>query len=125
MSPSTRYGTVTRAPARRRRRRQPAFSAVVTVDRTPATVGYRWRTGSGTGGDPGWRTLDFPAGGDTSRTVEYVELSNETDATHEDSMTVEIGSPVAVESERIPFTVTCRTTSPSPSPSPTGTAASP
>lgn len=103
----------------------PAFSAVVTVDRTPATVGYRWRTGSGTGGDPGWRTLDFPAGGDTSRTVEYVELSNETDATHEDSMTVEIGSPVAVESERIPFTVTCRTTSPSPSPSPTGTAASP
>ncbi|MDX3075044.1 serine/threonine-protein kinase [Streptomyces sp. MI02-7b] len=103
----------------------PAFSAVVTVDRTPATVTYRWRTGSGTGGDPAWRRLDFPAGGDTSRTVEHIEPSYEPDATHEDWMALETGSPEAVESEHVPFTVTCRTASPSPSPSPTGTPASP
>ncbi|MFJ4986147.1 serine/threonine-protein kinase [Streptomyces sp. NPDC088732] len=107
----------------------PAFSAVVTVDRTPARVSYRWRTVSGTGGDPVWRTLDFPAGGDSSRTVEHVELSYLPDATWEDSMTLEIGAPVALVSERVPFTVTCRATSPSvsssSSPSPTGTAASP
>ncbi|MFD3454118.1 serine/threonine-protein kinase [Streptomyces sp. NPDC058691] len=103
----------------------PAFSAVVTVDRTPATVTYRWRTGSGTGGDSGWRTLDFPAGGDTSRTVEHIELSYQPDTTHEDWIAVEIRSPVAVESEHVAFTVTCRAPTATPSPSPTGTPASP
>lgn len=102
----------------------PSFSAVVTVDRTPVTVTYRWTTSNGGSSDPDWKTLDFPAGGQKSRTVEHTELSYRPDATVEDWMAVVVKSPVETESGHVPFTVTCQSPSPSPSVS-AGTAAAP
>ncbi|MFD8074693.1 protein kinase [Streptomyces sp. NPDC059718] len=101
----------------------PSFSAVVTVDRTPVTVTYRWKT-SGAGSDHGWQTLDFPSGGPKSRTVEYTVPSYEPDGTIEGWVAVEVRSPVGTESAHVPFTVTCRAPSPSPSGS-DGTATTP
>jgi hypothetical protein len=102
----------------------PSFSAVITVDRTPVTVTYRWTTSNGGSSDPDWKTLDFPAGGGKSRTVEHTELSYKPDATIEDWMAVVVKSPVETESGHVPFTVTCQSPSPSPSGS-AGTATTP
>ncbi|MGE7425867.1 protein kinase domain-containing protein [Staphylococcus capitis] len=98
----------------------PSFSAVVTVDRTPATVTYRWTTGSGGGSDPEWKTLDFPAGGGGSLTVQHTELSYLAGSTLEDWMAVVVKSPVEAESEHVPFTVVC-----SASPPPSGPTVTP
>ncbi|MFE0632467.1 protein kinase [Streptomyces sp. NPDC058864] len=92
----------------------PSFSAVVTVDRTPVTVTYRWTSSAG-GSDHGRQTLDFPAGGPKSRTVQYTEPSYEPDGAIEGWVAVTVLSPVETESGHVPFTVTCLAPSPSPS----------
>ncbi|WP_431963274.1 protein kinase domain-containing protein [Actinacidiphila sp. bgisy160] len=101
----------------------PSFSAVVTVDRTPVTVTYRWTSSAGASGH-GRQTLEFPAGGPKSRTVEYTEPSYEPDGTIEGWVSFAVRSPVESASGHVPFTVTCRAPSPSPSGS-DGTAPTP
>ncbi|MFF7215634.1 protein kinase [Streptomyces sp. NPDC008238] len=101
----------------------PSFSAVVTVDRTPVTVTYRWTSSAG-GSDHGEQTLDFPAGGAKSRTVTYTVPSYEPDGTIEGWVAFAVRHPVESESGHVPFTVTCRAPSPSPSGS-DGTAPTP
>jgi hypothetical protein len=93
----------------------PSFSAVVTVDRTPATVTYRWTSSAGGPGEDR-RTLDFAGGGPKSRTIHYTEAAYEPDGAVEGWVAVAVLSPVRTESGHIPFTVTCQ----APSPSPTG-----
>jgi hypothetical protein len=92
----------------------PSFSAVITVSRTPATVTYRWRTGSGGGSDSGWKSADFPAGGATSLTVGHTELSYPPDyGTATDWIAVDVKEPASAGSGHVPFTVTCESPSPS------------
>ncbi|MFD5429034.1 serine/threonine-protein kinase [Streptomyces sp. NPDC127084] len=94
----------------------PAFSATVTVGRTPATVSYRWVTESGGTSADGWRTLSFPAGGGKSQDVHHIELTYAEDTTHHDRIRVEVRSPVEAWSNWLAFWVTCeREESPSPS----------
>ncbi|MFI8184408.1 protein kinase [Actinacidiphila glaucinigra] len=92
----------------------PSFSAVVTVDRTPVTVSYRWTSSAG-GSGHAWQSLDFPAGGPKSRTVPYTEPSYEPEGTIEGWVALAVRSPVRTESGHVPFTVTCQAPSPSPS----------
>ncbi|MDX3236771.1 protein kinase [Streptomyces sp. ME03-5709C] len=99
--------------------RAPSFSAVVTVDRTPVTVTYRWTSSAG-GADHDRQTLDFPAGGPRSRTLQYTEPSYEPDGTIEGWIAFAVRSPVETDSGHIPFTVTCRAPSQPPSPPPSG-----
>lgn len=92
----------------------PAFSADITVSRTPVTVTYRWRTGNGGSSDPDWKTADFPAGGAKSRTVHHTELSYPGDyGTASDWIAVDVKEPVSLRSGHVPFTVTCESPSPS------------
>ncbi|WP_431946555.1 serine/threonine-protein kinase [Actinacidiphila sp. bgisy167] len=92
----------------------PSFSAVVTVDRTPATVTYRWTSNAGGSGEDR-RTLGFAEGGPKSRTIHSTEAAYEPDGTVEGWVAVAVLSPVKTESGHVPFTVTCRAPSPSPS----------
>ncbi|WP_432075478.1 serine/threonine-protein kinase [Streptomyces wuyuanensis] len=97
----------------------PAFRATVTVGSVPASVGYRWVTGSGRGTDGGWKSLDFPSGEGKSREIGHVERAHTEGAVHHDRIRLEIRSPVAARSEWVAFSVTCEEESP------TGTPASP
>ncbi|MBP8537695.1 serine/threonine-protein kinase [Streptomyces sp. MK37H] len=83
----------------------PSFTATLTVNRVPATVEYRWITGSGKVSDPGWKTLAF--GGDKSRTVRHTELSYAADGSHEDWIAVETRSPGSGTSGHVSFATTC------------------
>ncbi|TLQ46830.1 serine/threonine-protein kinase [Streptomyces marianii] len=98
----------------------PAFRAAVTVGSTPVSVGYRWVTGSGRSSDGGWKTLDFPSGEGRSREIDHVEPTYTEGAVHHDRIRVEIGSPVAVRSQWVAFSVTCEEESPSGTPSSPG-----
>jgi hypothetical protein len=80
---------------------------VITVNRTPVRVVYRWTTNDGGGSDPEWQTADFPAGGATSQTVGHTELSYLADRTRSDWMAVRIKDPVSLESGHVPYTVSC------------------
>ncbi|MDX6350497.1 MAG: eukaryotic-like serine/threonine-protein kinase [Streptomyces sp.] len=101
----------------------PSFSAVITVSRTPATVTYRWRTHNGGSSDPAWKTAHFAAGDPTSRTVTHTELSHPADYNPStDWIAVDVNQPLTLQSNHVPFTVTCESPSPSassPSASPT------
>ena len=104
----------------------PSFSAVITVSRTPATVTYRWRTGNGGGSDPEWKTVGFPEGGGRSRTVTHTELSYPADyGTADNWIAVDVKEPVSLQSNHVPFTVTCESPSPSDSGTTSGTTGSP
>ena len=110
--------------------RAPAFTATVTVDRTPATVSYRWATGSGEGEDDGWRTLEFPEGGPTERRLERTQAGQAAGAEVRDRIRLEVREPVARQSNWVAFSVSCtETASPSAPPStsatPSGGTASP
>ncbi|MER5945905.1 serine/threonine-protein kinase [Streptomyces sp. NPDC001904] len=91
----------------------PAFTATITVGRTPATVEYRWVTRSGRPSDPGWKTLDFGSGGAKSRTVSTTETQYETGATLHNEIGVEVRSPVAASSNYVAYAVTCEVVTPS------------
>ncbi|MEU8622371.1 serine/threonine-protein kinase [Streptomyces sp. NPDC048623] len=98
----------------------PAFTGVVTVDRTPATVSYRWATESGEKQDAAWRTLDFPEGGPTERQLDRTQADYPAGAQVSDRIRLEVREPVARQSNWVAFTVSCEETA-SPSAS-TGTA---
>lgn len=82
----------------------PYFTASIQVSGTPATVKYRWLTGSG--GGSGWLTLEFAAGGPASKTVEHTEAPA---ASVTDWIAVDVSSPQAVQSAHVQFTVECHT----------------
>lgn len=104
----------------------PSFSAVITVSRTPATVTYRWRTGNGGSSDPEWKTVGFPEDGERSRTVTHTELSYPADyGTADNWIAVDVKEPVSLQSDHVPFTVTCESPSPSDSGTTSGTTGSP
>ncbi|MFG2116409.1 serine/threonine-protein kinase [Streptomyces sp. NPDC048718] len=101
----------------------PEFAATVTVDHTPATVSYRWTTGSGEDEDTGWRTLDFPAGGPAGQRVTRTWSAYEPDTTVRDRIRIEIREPVALTSDWVSFSVRCEGETATPSsPAPTATA---
>ena len=92
----------------------------ITVNRTPGTVLYRWRTGTGTD----WKTAAFAAGDPKSCTVDHLELPHPADcSTAADWIVVDINDPLTVQSNHVPFTVTCE--SPPPPPGTGGTTDSP
>ncbi|MEU8891796.1 serine/threonine-protein kinase [Streptomyces sp. NPDC048442] len=91
----------------------PVFGATITVGRAPAKVEYRWKTGSGDSSDSGWNTLSLPAG-TTSQEVQHVELAFKAGATWNDSIRVEVRSPLHAVSNSVSFTVTCDEGTPTP-----------
>ncbi|GAA3397310.1 serine/threonine-protein kinase [Streptomyces roseoviridis] len=93
----------------------PAFTATVTVDRTPATVSYRWVTESGEAGDPRWRTLEFPEGGPAERQVTLTQSGHPAGAEVSDRIRMEVRDPVDRQSNWVAFSVSCTETAPPPS----------
>jgi serine/threonine protein kinase len=90
----------------------PAVEATITVGRTPVQVEYRWALKDGTSSDPGWQSLSFGAGDGRSKQVSHVELTYRQDTTYRGTITLEVRSPVAVTSNGVAFSVTCRTETP-------------
>ncbi|MGR3932535.1 serine/threonine-protein kinase [Streptomyces sp. BRA346] len=87
----------------------PSFTAALSVNHAPATVQYRWITGSGRVSDGGWKSAHFDEG-DAARTVRHTELSYQAGARHEDWIAVEAKGPKgaqAVTSSRVDFATTC------------------
>jgi hypothetical protein len=91
----------------------PAVEATVTVGRTPAEVEYRWVLKDGTSSDPGWQSLSFGSGDGRAKQVSHTELTYQQDSTYHGTITLEVRSPVAVTSNGVEFSVTCRTETPS------------
>ncbi|MBH1936615.1 hypothetical protein I5Q34_20430, partial [Streptomyces sp. AV19] len=106
-----RYSGPCPAPAHR----APAFHALLTVDRVPARVVYRWITGSGRVTDGGWRTAVL--GGSPTVSVPHTETAHRAGDPERDWIAVEVASPREVTSARVPFTVVCRPEPSSASPS--------
>ncbi|MFF5976328.1 serine/threonine-protein kinase [Streptomyces sp. NPDC012769] len=94
----------------------PLFTATVTVDRTPATVSYRWVTESGEGTDQGWQTLEFPEGGPTEQQVPRTQSDYGAGADVSDRIRLEAREPVARQSNWVAFSVTCEETAPPSTP---------
>ncbi|WP_302062010.1 serine/threonine-protein kinase [Streptomyces sp. A3M-1-3] len=90
----------------------PAFTATITVGRTPATVEYRWVTRSGETSDGAWKTLDFAAGGSRTQQVNHTELTYKQGEVHRDEIWVEAGKPVRAKSDAVAFSVTCEEETP-------------
>ncbi|MFE7704807.1 serine/threonine-protein kinase [Streptomyces sp. NPDC057486] len=90
----------------------PAVEATITVGRTPVQVEYRWALKDGTSSDPGWQSLSFGAGDGRSKPVSHTELTYRQDTTYHGTITLEVRSPVAVTSNGVAFSVTCRTETP-------------
>ncbi|MEV7232802.1 protein kinase [Streptomyces sp. NPDC051020] len=86
----------------------PAVEATITVGRTPVQVEYRWALKDGTSSDPGWHSLSFGAGDRRSKQVSHTELTHRQDTTYHGTITLEVRSPVAVTSNGVAFSVTCR-----------------
>ncbi|WP_406320914.1 serine/threonine-protein kinase [Streptomyces sp. NBC_01637] len=91
----------------------PAVEATVTVGRTPAEVEYRWVLKDGTSSDAGWQSLSFGSGDGRAKQVSHTELTYQQDSTYHGTITLEVRSPVAVTSNGVEFSVTCRTETPS------------
>ncbi|MCX4536067.1 protein kinase [Streptomyces sp. NBC_00841] len=102
----------------------PAVEATITVGRTPAQVEYRWALKDGTSSDPGWQSLSFGAGDGRSKQVAHSELTYRQDTTYHGTITLEVRSPVAVTSNGVAFSVTCRTETPTDGASATAEGAS-
>ncbi|MFE7326147.1 serine/threonine-protein kinase [Streptomyces sp. NPDC057565] len=102
----------------------PAFEATITVGRTPVQVEYRWALKDGTSSDPGWQSLSFGAGDGRSKQVSHTELTYRQDTTYHGTITLEVRSPVAVTSNGVAFSVTCRTETPTDGASATAEGAS-
>ncbi|MFG2558655.1 serine/threonine-protein kinase [Streptomyces sp. NPDC048496] len=90
----------------------PAVEATITVGRTPVQVEYRWALKDGTSSDPGWKSLSFGAGDGRSKQVSHAELTHRQDTTYHGTITLEVRSPVAVTSNGVAFSVTCRAETP-------------
>ncbi|PZH12416.1 serine/threonine protein kinase, partial [Streptomyces sp. NTH33] len=90
----------------------PAFTATFTVGRLPAEVSYRWVLKSGEVSDPGWRTLSFSSEGGKSRQDTVRVTAYAQDGTFENTVGVEVRSPVRVVPDAVPFSVTCVTETP-------------
>ncbi|MFJ6726686.1 protein kinase [Streptomyces sp. NPDC091281] len=100
----------------------PSFTATVTVGRVPAKVSYRWVARDGELADQSWKTLDFPAGGGTSRQVRVTVTAYEEGATYRNAIAFEVREPVRTTSAFVPFTVTCETEAPPDEASPSESA---
>ncbi|MEV6650678.1 serine/threonine-protein kinase [Streptomyces sp. NPDC051219] len=90
----------------------PAFTATITVGRTPATVEYRWVKRSGETSGGGWKTLTFAAGGGRTQQVNHTELTYKQGEVHRDEIWVEAGQPVEARSGTVEFSVTCEEETP-------------
>ncbi|MEV3854635.1 protein kinase [Streptomyces sp. NPDC050095] len=90
----------------------PAFTATITVGRTPVDVEYRWVTRSGEPSDPGWKTLSFGSGGAKSKTVDTTQTAYEEGGTLHNEIGVEVRSPLAVTSNYVAYSVTCEVVTP-------------
>ncbi|KPH98881.1 serine/threonine protein kinase [Actinobacteria bacterium OK074] len=87
----------------------PTFTATFTVGRVPAQVQYRWVLGSGEMPDPGWKTLSFASGGQKTKQTQVFVTTYDTSGTIDNSIGVEVRSPVQATSNSVPFSVTCTT----------------
>ncbi|MFH8801760.1 serine/threonine-protein kinase [Streptomyces sp. NPDC017936] len=96
----------------------PAFTATITVGRLPAQVSYRWVAQDGGLADAGWRTLDFPAGGGTSKQDQVTVTTYAGSGTYRNAIAVEVREPRRTTSDSVPFSVTCETEAPSGEASP-------
>ncbi|GGV25696.1 serine/threonine-protein kinase [Streptomyces spectabilis] len=85
----------------------PSFTATFTVGRAPVTVEYRWVTAEGESGDPGWKSLSFPAAGGRTRQVNHTELPGTTSGTYHNELSVEVRSPASATSNSVAYSVTC------------------
>ncbi|MER7520627.1 serine/threonine-protein kinase [Streptomyces sp. NPDC126499] len=94
----------------------PAFTATVTVDRTPATVSYRWVTESGEGQDPQWQTLEFPEGGPAEQQVPRTQSDYTAGAEVSDRIRMEVREPVGRQSNWVAFSLSCTETVPPSTP---------
>ncbi|CAM5385200.1 protein kinase [Streptomyces avidinii] len=90
----------------------PAFTATVTVDRTPAVLEYRWATRSGETSGPGWQSVTYPAGGPASMRLDHTELTYYPDATFGDAVRLEIRTPAEASSAWLEYSVTCEEETP-------------
>ncbi|MEU1807142.1 protein kinase [Streptomyces sp. NPDC019937] len=84
----------------------PSFTATLFVNHAPATVEYRWITGSGRVSDGGWKSARFGSGR-TAHTVHHTEPSYQVGGRHEDWIAVETKGPKGVTSSRVDFATTC------------------
>ncbi|MGX1269020.1 serine/threonine-protein kinase [Streptomyces phaeoluteigriseus] len=96
----------------------PAFTATFTVGRLPAQVSYRWVAREGELTDSGWKTLDFPASGGTSRQDRVTVTTYAESGTYRNAIGVEVREPSRTTSNSVPFSVTCETEAPSGEASP-------
>ena len=85
----------------------PSFTATLSVDHAPATVDYRWITGSGRVSDGGWKSAHFGKGDSAARTVHHTEPSYQAGGRHKDWIAVETRGPKSVTSSRVGFATTC------------------
>ncbi|WP_371530053.1 serine/threonine protein kinase [Streptomyces sp. NBC_01283] len=91
----------------------PSFTATFTVGRVPVTVDYRWVTKSGESSDPGWKTLSFASGGGKTKQVHHTEtVAGEPGSTYQNSISVEVQSPVKASSNSVAYSVTCEKETP-------------
>ncbi|MFF1711673.1 serine/threonine-protein kinase [Streptomyces sp. NPDC058268] len=91
----------------------PSFTATFTVGRVPVTVDYRWVTKSGESSDPGWKSLSFASGGGRTKQVHHTEtVAGEPGATYQNSVSVEVRSPVKTSSNSVAYSVTCEKETP-------------
>lgn len=90
----------------------PAFTGVLTVGRTPASVQYRWVTESGESSAADWETLEFAADGPREKQVEHTELTYRADETRRDRVRLEVRAPVERRSNWVAFSVTCEQATP-------------
>ncbi|WP_249402154.1 serine/threonine-protein kinase [Streptomyces sp. YIM 121038] len=84
-----------------------SFTATFTVGRVPVTVEYRWVTAEGESGDPGWKSLSFPAGSGKVKQVNHTEQPGTTSGTYHNELSVEVRSPVTTASNAVAYSVTC------------------
>ncbi|MFK0111063.1 serine/threonine-protein kinase [Streptomyces sp. NPDC091217] len=92
----------------------PTFTATFTVGSVPVDVQYRWVLKNGSLDDQGWKTLSFPDGGGKTRQTRVTVTTWSDSGTLNDSIAVEVRSPVKTTSDSVPFSVTCTRTTETP-----------
>ncbi|MGA4847936.1 serine/threonine-protein kinase [Streptomyces sp. G5(2025)] len=91
----------------------PSFTAAFTVGRVPVEVEYRWVTKTGEPSEPGWKTLDFPAGSGRSKQVSHAETAyGQEGGAYTNSIGVQVRGPVDVTSDAVAYSVTCEQETP-------------
>ncbi|MEV7388941.1 serine/threonine-protein kinase [Streptomyces sp. NPDC091215] len=92
----------------------PTFTATFTVGSVPVDVQYRWVLKNGSLDDQGWKTLSFPDSGGKTRQTRVTVTTWSDSGTLNDSIAVEVRSPVKTTSDSVPFSVTCNKTTETP-----------